>query len=135
MIEDNRADVFLIRDAIQAKFEADIQVIPDGEKAIRMLQRLEGEESAPGPDLVILDINLPKKDGGQVLFHIRNTKRYAATPVIIVTSSDSAVDREEMARQGANAYFRKPSEYAEFMKLGEVAETILAGNSPSNPPN
>ena len=117
--------MFLIREAIEAKIEADIQVINDGQKAIEFFDEVDRNKSLPCPDLVILDINLPRKHGAHVLVHMRRSKRCAGLPVLIVTSSNSAQDREEMAKYGANNYFSKPSEYTEFMKLGEIVTTML----------
>ena len=81
--------------------------------------------SFPCPDLVLLDINLPKKPGGEVLRHMRDCRRCEKTPVIVVSTSDSVQDREDMSRLGANGYFRKPSQYAQFMKLGELIKEVL----------
>jgi chemotaxis family two-component system response regulator Rcp1 len=127
VVEDNRADLFLIRDALaSAGVDADIHVAEDGEKALRFLDAAQSDESAPCPVLVILDINLPRKKGGDILRHLRRLRRCADALVLVVTSSDSVRDREEMDRLGTNGYFRKPSEYAEFMKLGHVAKALLS---------
>jgi chemotaxis family two-component system response regulator Rcp1 len=127
VVEDNRADLFLIRDALAgAVVDADVHVAEDGEKALRFLDAAQSDESAPCPALVILDINLPRKKGGDILRHMRQLRRCADTLVLVVTSSDSVRDREEMDRLGTNGYFRKPSEYAEFMKLGHVAKALLS---------
>lgn len=125
--------MFLIREAIETNIEADIRVIPDGERAIQFFDEMDRDASVPSLDLVILDINLPKKQGGQVLSHMRQSSRCAGVLVVIVTSSNSARDREEMQKSGANAYFRKPSDYTDFMKLGEVVETLLADVERSHP--
>jgi DNA-binding response OmpR family regulator len=126
-VEDNKPDVFLIREAIaDAHVQADLQVIPDGDKAIRLFAELDSNEVAPCPVLVILDISLPKRHGSEVLQHMRGTRRCAGTLVVVVTSSDSELDRRRMAQLGANEYFQKPSEYREFMKLGEVVSRLLS---------
>jgi chemotaxis family two-component system response regulator Rcp1 len=127
VVEDNRADLFLIRDALgAAQVNAEIHVAEDGEKALRFLDAAQNDESAPCPSLVLLDINLPRKKGGDVLRHIRQMSRCADTLVLVVTSSDSPRDRQEMDSLGTNGYFRKPSEYAEFMKLGHVVRALLS---------
>jgi DNA-binding response OmpR family regulator len=82
------------------------------------------------PDLVILDINLPRKSGREVLRALRQSPNCGRTPVLVVTSSDSQRDRDEMANLGASLYFRKPSDYNEFMKLGDVVKTLLAKERP-----
>lgn len=125
-MEDNRADVFLIREAIaSARVEAEISVVHDGDNAIRLLEQADADPRGGRPDLVILDINLPKRSGREVLRALRQCQHYAHTPVLVVTSSDSQRDRDEMSKLGASIYFRKPSDYVEFMKLGNVVKTLL----------
>ncbi|HLJ48530.1 MAG TPA: response regulator [Bryobacteraceae bacterium] len=134
VVEDNRADVFLIREALnEAGVNAELYVVPDGEKAIRFFNMADADDNAPCPILVILDINLPRKHGGEVLRQMRQTRKCADALVIVVTSSDSDQDRQQMAQLGANEYFRKSSEFREFMKLGEVVKRLL-GQSEVPPP-
>jgi len=131
VVEDNRADVFLIRESIQtAGLEAEIHVVHDGEKAIRFFEQADKDPSAPVPDLVILDINLPKKQGREVLDVMRRTCRSANAAVLVVTSSDSDRDREEMGALRVNAYFRKPSDYESFLELGELVKGLLTSGQP-----
>jgi DNA-binding response OmpR family regulator len=130
-VEDDGADVFLISEAIRiANSNVELEVVNDGDKAIRFFEKIDNDASLACPDLVILDINLPKKHGGQVLQQMRKTRRCAGAPVLVVTSSDSARDRENMANLGANGYFRKPSDYDHFMKLGGLVKELL-GDRPS----
>ena len=125
-MEDDSADVFLISEAIHAANpDVVLEVVNDGEKAIRFFEKIDGDDSLVCPSLVILDINLPKKHGGQVLQQMRKTRRCADALVLVVTSSDSARDRETMAKLGANGYFRKPSDYEHFMKLGGLVKELL----------
>ena len=133
IVEDNSADVFLIRTAITgANISADLYVVKDGEDAVRFLDEADANDAAPSPALVILDINLPKKQGGEVLKHIRKSRRSGNALVIAASTSDSGGDRDQMTKLGANGYFRKPSEYAEFMKLGDVVRELLnRGQAPS----
>ena len=127
IVEDNEADVFLIREAIEAKkLPMALHVVRDGELAVRYFDEADGDVSVPCPSLVILDINLPKKQGSEVLKHMRRSRRCANALVIAVSTSDSARDREQMTELGANGYFRKPSEYAAFMKLGDLVKRLLA---------
>lgn len=81
------------------------------------------------PDLVLLDLNLPKKDGIEVLRHMRKSAACQNTRVLIVTSSDSTGDRESVKALGLDGYFRKPSVYAEFMKLGSMIRELLTGSA------
>jgi len=126
IVEDNRADLFLIRESIaNAHVDAEIHVVSDGEMAIRWLDHADQDLTAPCPSLVILDINLPKKPGREVLGALRRSRRSAGTAVVVVTSSDSERDRAEMQALGVSEYFRKPSEYDSYMKLGELVRDVL----------
>jgi chemotaxis family two-component system response regulator Rcp1 len=130
IVEDNSADVFLIRAAIDAaNIHADLHIVKDGEQAVRFLDEADGDDAAPSPALVILDINLPRKQGGEVLQHLRKSRRCGTALVIAVSTSDSTQDREHMTRLGANAYFNKPSEYSDFMKLGDLVKELLRSGS------
>jgi len=124
IVEDNQADVFLILESIEPRLDAILHVVHDGEKAIKFWEQADFDPS-PGLALVILDINLPRKDGRDVLNAIRQSRRGASAPVLVVTSSDSERDREDMAKLGVKVYFRKPSHYAEYMKLGEIVKSLL----------
>jgi DNA-binding response OmpR family regulator len=125
-VEDDSADVFLISEAINtANPNVELEVVTDGEKAIRFFEQVDNDDNLACPALVILDMNLPKKHGGQVLQQMRKTRRCAAAPVLVVTSSDSARDRDTMTRLGANGYFRKPSDYEHFMLLGGLVRDLL----------
>src|SRR5579862_9656548 len=129
IVEDTEADAFLIQEAIQAtKLPMVLHVVRDGEQATRYFDEADGDVSMPCPSLVILDINLPKKQGGEVLKHMRRSRRCATALVIAVSTSDSARDREQMSELGVDVYFRKPSEYAAFMKLGDVVKGLLAAS-------
>jgi DNA-binding response OmpR family regulator len=126
LIEDNEADVFLVREAIRAaNLQIDLQVLGDGEKAIRYIEEMDRNPPRFCPELVLLDINLPKISGAEVLQRLRTSKSCASASVLVVTSSDSAHDRQLMAELGASAYFRKPSNYEDFMKLGEIIHNLI----------
>jgi DNA-binding response OmpR family regulator len=131
IVDDNESDVFLIQEAIEAtRLSLTLHVAKDGEQAIRFFDRADAQADTPCPALVILDINLPKKQGGDVLKHMRLSRRCADALVIVVSTSDSMHDREQMRNLGADGYFHKPSAYEEFMKLGDVVKTLLSGISP-----
>lgn len=128
IVEDSAADIFLIREAIEASVDVSMEIIPDGEKAVAFFAHLDEDNSARCPDLVVLDVNLPRKTGDQVLTWLRSTRRSSSAKVLVVTSSGSAVDRNAMQSRGADAYFRKPSELDEFMKLGEIVRDLLSNH-------
>jgi DNA-binding response OmpR family regulator len=119
--------VYLIREAILAtRIRAELHVVDDGDKAVQFFDRIDRTEGAPCPALVILDINLPKRPGGEVLRHMRKSRKCCNAPVLVVSTSDSVQDREEMAGLGANAYFHKPSDYDGFMKLADIIRPLLS---------
>src|SRR5262249_7095276 len=90
IVEDNEADAFLIEEAIRAtKLPLFLHVARNGEQAIQFFDRADRASDAPCPALVILDINLPRKPGYEVLKHMRRGRRCGRTPVIVVSTSDS----------------------------------------------
>jgi len=126
VVEDNKADVFLLREAIEtAHVPADLHVVTDGERAFGFIDQADTDENAPCPHLVILDLNLPKRTGSEVLEYLRQSRKCRHARVLIVTSSDSEQDKAGTARLGADAYFRKPSGYDAFMKIGELVRNML----------
>ena len=134
LVEDNKADVFLIREAIEfAQIPAELHVVSDGEEAIRFIDRADSDTSAPCPALVLLDLNLPRKTGVEVLRHLRRSNKCAKASVIIVSSSDAAADRTATADLGANEYFRKPSSFGAYLALGEVVRRVLDAAGQSQP--
>lgn len=124
-MEDNKADVFLVEEAIAFhEIHAVLQVITDGEEAIRRVE--ESNKEAPSPDLFILDLNLPKRSGHEILAAVRRSPEYAHIPVLIMTSSNSQKDREETTRLGSSGYFRKPTGFDEFLEIGAVIKNLIA---------
>lgn len=99
-------------------------MLGDGEKAIRFVEELEAN-TGPYPQLVILDLNLPKRNGKDVLRRIRESAQWNHVPVVILTSSNAPKDREETARLGANLYIQKPSGLEEFLEIGAVLKNFL----------
>ncbi len=124
LVEDSRADVLLVREALSMHLpEAQLDVAEDGEIALHEIEKSDPDGRPNCPDLLLLDLNLPKRTGDEVLERFR--QRCHRAPVIIITSSDAQRDRERTARLGANFYFRKPSNYDDYMKLGEVARDLI----------
>jgi len=127
IVEDNQADVFLIREAIaRADVGAAVHVIFDGQQAMHFFDDADAGHQIPVPALVLLDLNLPRNNGEEVLSRLRRSPKCGATNVLILTSSDSVQDRKAVNALGARGYFRKPSDYAEFMKLGSIVRDLLA---------
>jgi DNA-binding response OmpR family regulator len=118
--------VFLIRQAIaRAQVKADLYFVSDGEAAAQFFDSADNDANAPCPDLILLDLNLPRKSGDDVLRHLRGSRRCSHAAVLIVSSSDADTDRESAARLGVSGYFRKPADHREFMKLGDRVKELL----------
>lgn len=128
LIEDNRADVGLVRDTLEEHgVEGELIVLADGERGIDYIQQIEAQKLAP-PDLIILDLNLPRRSGREVLQQRCENARSNQIPVVVLSSSDMRKDRDEAARLGAAAYFCKPASLDEFMKLGAAFRRLLEGD-------
>jgi CheY-like chemotaxis protein len=112
VVEDNPADVFLIRAALQAASPGcDVIVAMDGERAFATL-----EEEAYRPDVIVLDLNVPRRDGRAVLKFVRETPRLDRTAVVVLTSSPAHLAADVLAV--ADGFLVKPSDYDEFIALG-----------------
>jgi chemotaxis family two-component system response regulator Rcp1 len=126
LAEDNPGDVLLIREALQCGgFEFELTVQRDGEKMLSYIGLIE-QGLVRCPDIVLMDLNLPKRNGDVLLKRIRSSLSCKHVPVIVVTSSDSRKDRDMAARLGASDYFRKASDFDEFMLLGAVVKRHAA---------
>src|SRR5215467_3190162 len=93
--------------------------------ACEFIDRAESYPEVPRPEFLLLDVNLPKRNGLEVLRHLRQSAKFRLIPVVIVTSSDLSRDLNEFEALGANRYFRKPSSYEEFVKLGGILRELL----------
>ncbi len=126
LAEDNEGDVMLVEQALaEHEIVHELYVVKDGDEALGYVAGMGSGDGPPCPDVLLLDLNLPKVDGPQVLKHFRQHPACAQTPVIVVTSSDAPRDRERVKALGANAYFRKPSDFTEFMALGALVKELL----------
>jgi CheY-like chemotaxis protein len=127
LAEDNDGDIFLVRRALEKRgLPYELVLAHNGEEALVWLDAHASEEARhAAPDLILLDLNLPRVDGEQILTHIRKTDSFSRTPVIVLTSSDSPKDRQMALELGANLYFRKPTDLASFMDLGRIIEETL----------
>lgn len=126
LIEDNPGDVFLTRDIIdQMRLNCDLTVVEDGEEAVQMLRRAERGtgKNRSLPDLVLLDLNLPRKTGREVLADIRDDPELAHLPVVVLTSSDHTDDMAAMLGHGASSYMLKPMGRADLMHVLDLIPT------------
>lgn len=132
LVEDNPADANLVEEALEeAGVDCDLQLLRDGVQAIERIERIDADPSQPAPDLVLLDLNLPKVGGEEVLKRLRSSRRCKSAKVLIISSSDVPADKERLLKLGASEYFRKPSALAQFMALGPKVRRILENARPS----
>jgi CheY-like chemotaxis protein len=125
IVEDNRLDRYLIRDALRAAGgKADIHVAGDGQAATAFFDQVDADENAPCPTLILLDRNLPKKSGAEVLKHLRASVRCCRAAVLIVSASDAPRERTAVEGFEVAGYFKKPSEYTSFLKLGAIVQNL-----------
>jgi CheY-like chemotaxis protein len=119
LVEDNPGDVLLFREALRDRDLAfELVVAEDGEKAINFL--------AVGlADLIVLDVNLPKHSGQEVLRRVRTNPALAGVPVVVLTSSASPIDRAKAIGSGADLYVQKSSNLDEILEIGKTVEDLL----------
>lgn len=124
LVDDNPADLDLTRDLLAADQHArQISTVTDGEAAVAFLRQDGKYASARPPDLIILDLNLPRKNGWQVLEEVKSDPKLRSTPVIIFSTSDASHDIGGCYRLGANSYVRKPGTLREFISvIGSIGE-------------
>jgi DNA-binding response OmpR family regulator len=126
LVEDNPADARLVRAALEEHGVAgELIVFRDGAKAIQFIDEIESG-SGQCPDLMIVDLNLPKRPGRDVLACRDRSGKLRKVPIVVLSSSDAAQDRDESSRLGASLYLRKPSRLDDFLRLGAVFREILA---------
>lgn len=119
LIEDNPGDVRLIQEAIKASgYDIDLYVLTDASEAIAYLQNNRiGSEACPKPDLILLDLNLPKIDGREILAMVRQDEKLKTIPVIILTISQAEEDINQCYTMYCNCYIRKPFEIDQLIQL------------------
>ena len=123
--EDNVGDVFLVKEAVAAtKLDVDLYFFSDGDETVHFFARID-EDSVVCPELLLLDLNIPKRDGFQVLSYLRSSKRCAGIRAVVMTSSSARADREKSASFKVDSYFNKPGTYAEFLMLGDVIRQLI----------
>jgi len=128
VFEDNAADVQLLREALmENRIAFDLEVFEDGEQ---VHQYLAANSPRPVADIFVIDLNLPKVTGDEVLFHIRQDQKLSGVPVLVLTSSDSARDRARVMGLGATAFLRKPCALDEYFEIGKVIERLVKTEAP-----
>jgi DNA-binding response OmpR family regulator len=131
LAEDNPGDVFIISQAL-AHHSIDAELIrhKDGEEMLRYIRDLDAGE-VPCPDVILLDLNLPRYNGEAILHRLRGSRFCSEVPVVIVTSSNADDDRTKVFRLGATRYFTKPIDLDDFLELGAVVLEVTGRKRPS----
>jgi CheY-like chemotaxis protein len=115
LVEDNEGDIMLTMEAFEeSKIVNNITAIKDGKEAIDYFESLTNSDQMP--NLVLLDINLPKVSGHQVLMYIKSNERFKSIPVIMLTTSSSEKDILQSYKNHVNCYITKPIDVSDFMK-------------------
>jgi two-component system response regulator len=118
LVEDSPADIELTRQALtEAKVANEVHVVMDGEAAMDFVHRRGNYPDAPRPDLILLDLNLPKKDGREVLSELKGDPQLHRIPVVVLTTSGSDEDVLRAYDHHVNSYVRKPVRLAEFIEV------------------
>lgn len=116
LVEDNPGDVRLTKEALRgAKVANELHVVGDGEEAIEFLRQRGRYGDAPRPDIVLLDLNLPRIDGVEVLADIKSDPELAKIPIIVLTSSSAEADIQRAYELHANCFISKPVDFTEFI--------------------
>ncbi len=123
LIEDNPADIRLTQEAFrEARLQNTIHVVQDGVNAMAFIRQTAPFQQAPRPDLILLDLNLPKKDGREVLKEIKSDTHTRTIPVVVLTTSDDETDVLRSYDLHANAYLVKPIDILQFIKMIQSLE-------------
>jgi len=123
LVEDSPSDVRLMREALSAHNSShELLVVTDGEQAVRFLRHEPPYTDSPRPDLVFLDLNLPRLDGRDVLSMMKADPALRSIPVIVLTTSESDQDVHNAYDLHANCYIRKPGDFDEFLRIVRACE-------------
>lgn len=125
LVEDNPGDIRLLEEAFQeAGLSCRLNIARDGEQAMAFLRKEGRYENSPRPALILLDLNLPRKDGREVLAEIKTEKLLQKIPVVVLTTSTNPDDVHRAYELHANCYFAKPGDIESLMKLGRLLESF-----------
>src|SRR4029450_12920053 len=133
VVEDNPVDMYLINWVLKAhELSYDLHVIENGDHAMDYVNQLAHEERRRSPTIMLLDLNLPQRDGREILQRVKAIPHGSDVRVVVVTSSNNAADRQETLALGADAYFVKPYHLTEFMQLGDLIKGLACGEPSPN---
>jgi CheY-like chemotaxis protein len=118
LVEDDEGDVVMTREALdEGRVRNRLHVVRDGVEAVNFLRRTNGHDDAPRPDLILLDLNLPRRDGRSVLEDIKNDPDLRRIPVVVLSTSEAVEDVSRSYDLHANAYVTKPVDFDEFVQV------------------
>jgi CheY-like chemotaxis protein len=125
LVEDNEGDVRLTREALrEGHLRNHLHVAEDGERALDFLYRRGEYVDAPRPDLILLDLNLPRRDGREVLAEIKNDPSLKRIPVVVLTTSRAEADLVRMYDLHANCFITKPVDFDQFIQVVKTIENF-----------
>jgi two-component system response regulator len=125
LVEDNPGDIRLTELALRrGKLKNKLNVVKDGIEAIKFLHKEEEYKNSPTPDLILLDLNLPRKNGQEVLKDVKSDNKLKRIPVIILTTSNAEKDIFESYNLNVNAYITKPLDIDKFLEIVSVIENF-----------
>lgn len=123
LVEDNPADVRLMKEALRdSKVRNDLHVVEDGVEAMAFLRKEEAYSSAVTPDIILLDLNLPKKSGFEVLAEVKCDEELKRIPIVVLTTSRADEDIVKSYNLHANCYISKPVDLEQFMHVVRTTE-------------
>jgi len=118
LVEDSATDVLLAQEAlVEAKLRNNLHVVKDGVEAMAFLRREGAYSAVPRPDLILLDLNMPRKDGREVLAEVKADERLKNIPVVVLTTSHAQEDVLEAYGLHANCYISKPVDFEQFTNV------------------
>ncbi len=128
LVEDNPGDADLARETLKdSKIKNNLYVVNDGEKAMKFLRKESPYNDVPRPDIILLDLNLPRKDGREVLADIKQDEDLKRIPVVILTSSRAEEDVLQSYNLHANCYISKPLDFRQFVAIVQSIEDFWLG--------
>ena len=123
MVEDSPDDVELTREALKdARVHCNLHTAEDGVEGLAFLQRKNGYARAPRPDLILLDLNMPRMDGREMLAEIKADETVAHIPVVVLTTSQAEEDVVKSYKLHANCYISKPVDFEQFIRIVQAIE-------------
>lgn len=123
LVEDSPGDIRLTQEALNdSKFDSNLHVVNDGERALHYLRKESGYEHAIRPDIILLDLNLPRKDGREVLAEVKEDRDLKRIPIVVLTTSDDEQDVLTSYDLHANCYITKPVDLENFDNIVKTIE-------------